>query len=63
MFKAQHGMGPVSFDGFGGHSKPELFPVMNSKQKKTTSQDVVKAKKIKLDDGNKKLGDFLINLV
>ncbi|XP_051154278.1 E3 ubiquitin-protein ligase TRAIP-like [Leptopilina boulardi] len=59
----QKGLGPASFDGFGGHSRPELFPVMNSKQKKITPQDAVKAKRAKLDDTNKKLGEFLINLV
>ncbi|XP_043471837.1 E3 ubiquitin-protein ligase TRAIP [Leptopilina heterotoma] len=59
----QKGLAPASFDGFGGHSRTELFPVMNSKQKKTTPQEAVKAKRAKLDDTNKKLGEFLINLV
>lgn len=50
----------MSFDGFGGHSKPEIFPVA-SKAKKPPVNEAVKAKKPKLDDDSK-LADFLINL-
>ncbi|XP_033228359.1 E3 ubiquitin-protein ligase TRAIP-like [Belonocnema kinseyi] len=60
LSSGQSGLGPMSFDGFGGHSKPELFPVA-SKVKKPAVNDAVKAKKPKLDD-NAKLADFLINL-
>ena len=50
----------MNFDGLGGHSKPEIFPVA-SKIKKPPVNDAVKAKKQKLDD-NKKIANFFINM-
>ena len=51
----------MTFDGYGGHSKPEIFPVPinNLKIKKVSAHDAVKAKKQKLDSN---LGDYVINL-
>ncbi|XP_011502587.1 PREDICTED: E3 ubiquitin-protein ligase TRAIP [Ceratosolen solmsi marchali] len=53
------------FDGFGGHSKMDVFPISNptSNKLKRPANQLSKNKKIKLNfGGNKQLDDYIINL-
>lgn len=61
----------MQFDGFGGHSKVDVFPLPKSSPNKLKRaiSDSSKSKKVKLDLGSstaksgiKSMDDFVINL-